>query len=176
MIVFIFVALSPLVTASEVVVNKSVPTSGYSKADIRAIFTMQKRRWSNNRQIKVYTLPDSNPLHKYFVKNNLNMSIYHVRKAWDRMTYSGVRFGTISMDITDRNGGTAALLGFQRHSAFASVGYVVCAGTSHHPVWSGRIIRGLMGPPGCPRQIIPIPIKPGRIGICMVCNYPSSFS
>jgi TonB dependent receptor len=31
-----------------------------------------------------------------------------------------VRFDTISMDITDRNGDTAALLGFQRHSAFAS--------------------------------------------------------
>ncbi len=31
-----------------------------------------------------------------------------------------VRFDTISMDITDRNGDTAALLGFQRHTAFAS--------------------------------------------------------
>jgi ABC-type phosphate transport system substrate-binding protein len=97
-IVFIFAAFSPLVTASEVVVNKSVSTSGYSKADIRAIFTMQKRRWSNNRQIKVYTLPDSNPLHKDFVKNNLNMLIYHVRKVWDRMTYSGTGSAPIELE------------------------------------------------------------------------------
>jgi ABC-type phosphate transport system substrate-binding protein len=97
-IVFIFAAFSPVVTASEVVVNKSVSTSGYSKADIRAIFTMQKRRWSNNRQIKVYTLPDSNPLHKDFVKNNLNMLIYHVRKVWDRMTYSGTGAAPIELE------------------------------------------------------------------------------
>jgi ABC-type phosphate transport system substrate-binding protein len=97
-IVLIFAVFSPLVTASEVVVNKSVSTLGYSKADIRAIFTMQKRRWSNNRQIKVYTLPDSNPLHKDFVKNNLNMLIYHVRKVWDRMTYSGTGAAPIELE------------------------------------------------------------------------------
>ncbi len=97
-IVVIFAAFSPVATATEVVVNKSVSTSGYSKADISAIFTMQKRRWSNNRQIKVYTLPDSNPLHKDFVKNNLNMLIYHVRKVWDRMTYSGTGAAPIELE------------------------------------------------------------------------------
>ena len=115
-IAFIFAAFSPVVTATEVVVNKSVSTSGYSKADIRAIFTMQKRRWSNNKQIKVYTLPDNNPLHKDFVKNNLNMLTYHVRKVWDRMTFSGTGTAPVELeseqDMIDKIATTPDSIGY----------------------------------------------------------------
>ncbi|ESS73849.1 hypothetical protein MGMO_9c00450 [Methyloglobulus morosus KoM1] len=97
-ILFCFAANLPIVTATEVVVNKSVPAADYSKVDIRAIFTMQKRFWLNNKQIKVYTLSDSSPLHKDFVKNILNMFPHQIRMVWDRMTFSGTGIAPIELD------------------------------------------------------------------------------
>ena len=85
-------------TAIEIVVNKSVPEVEYSEADIRAIFTMQKRVWPNQRQIKVYTLSDNNPVHKDFVKTILNMFPHQVRRIWDRLTFSGTGTAPIELD------------------------------------------------------------------------------
>jgi ABC-type phosphate transport system substrate-binding protein len=115
-IIFIFTAFPPVVTAIEIVVNKTVSTSGYSKVDIRAIFTMQKRLWSNNKQIKVYTLPDSSSLHKEFVKNDLNMLPHQVRRVWDRMTYSGTGVAPIELeseqDMIDKIATTPDSIGY----------------------------------------------------------------
>jgi ABC-type phosphate transport system substrate-binding protein len=97
-IFFIFAVFSPVVTATEIVVNKTVPASGYSQADVKAIFTMKKRLWSNNKQIRVYTLSDSSPLHKDFVKNNLNMFPHQIRRIWDRMTFSGTGTAPIELE------------------------------------------------------------------------------
>jgi ABC-type phosphate transport system substrate-binding protein len=97
-LISIFATFPPVVTATEIVVNKTVPTSDCSAGDARAIFTMQKRFWSNHRQIKVYTLSDSNPLHKDFVKNNLNMLPHQIRRVWDRMTFSGTGTAPIELD------------------------------------------------------------------------------
>jgi hypothetical protein len=97
-IFFIFVAFSPVVTATEIVVNRTVPAWDYSVAEIRAIFTMQKRFWPNNRQIKVFTLLDSSPLHKDFVKNKLHMFPHQIRRIWDRMTFSGTGTAPIELD------------------------------------------------------------------------------
>ena len=97
-IFFFFVASTSIAKATEIVVNKSVPNASYSATDIRAIFTMQKRFWSNNRQIKVYTLSDGNPLHKDFVKNKLGMFPHQIRRIWDRITYSGTGTEPIELD------------------------------------------------------------------------------
>jgi hypothetical protein len=80
--------LSP-VYASEIIVNQSVPLTDYSIKDIRAIFSMRKRMWPNNRQIKVYVLPDNNSLHKDFVINKLHLFPHQIRLIWDRLTFSG---------------------------------------------------------------------------------------
>jgi hypothetical protein len=77
------------VNAAEIIVNESVPRSMYSLMNVRAIFTMQQRFWPNGEQIKVFTLSDSNPVHKDFVKNKLNMFPHQLRRGWDRMVFSG---------------------------------------------------------------------------------------
>ena len=97
-LLLLFAAFCPLAAATEIVVNKSVPNSNYSESDIRAIFTMHKRFWPNNRQIKVYILPDNNPLHKDFVKHNLGMFPHQIRRIWDRLTYSGTGNVPIELD------------------------------------------------------------------------------
>lgn len=115
-IFFIVAVCSPVAIATEIVVNKTVPVSVYSTADIRAIFTMKKRFWPNKRQIKVYTLSDSNPLHKVFVKNNLNMFPHQIRRVWDRMTYSGTGAAPIELsseqEMIDKIADTPDAIGY----------------------------------------------------------------
>ncbi|MGJ0485616.1 MAG: hypothetical protein ACR65R_13970 [Methylomicrobium sp.] len=84
--------------AAEIIVNASVPPARYSRTDTRAIFAMQLRIWPNGEPIKVFTLADDNPIHKDFVKNNLNMFPHQFRRAWDRMTYSGTGIAPIQLD------------------------------------------------------------------------------
>ena len=84
-------------SATEIVVNKSVPRGEYSTEDLRAIFSMQKRFWPGQRQIKVFILPDRNKTHKEFVKNNLNMFPHQLRRVWDRITYSGTGIAPVEL-------------------------------------------------------------------------------
>jgi ABC-type phosphate transport system substrate-binding protein len=95
---FIFAAHPSIASATEIVVNKTVSATDYSTADIRAIFTMKKTVWPNRRLIRVYTLPDNNPIHKEFVKNNLHILAHQLRRVWDRMTYSGTGVAPIELD------------------------------------------------------------------------------
>lgn len=83
--------------AAEIIVNKSVPGGAYSKEDLRAIFSMQKRFWSTQRQIKVFVLPDGSQIHKDFVKNSLNMFPHQLRRVWDRLTYSGTGIAPVEL-------------------------------------------------------------------------------
>lgn len=89
---------SHAVRSADIIVNQSVPTGAYSLKDVRAIFTMQQRFWPNGEQIKVFTLPDSNPIYKDFVKNNLNMFPHQLRRGWDRMVFSGTGSAPVSLD------------------------------------------------------------------------------
>lgn len=84
--------------AADIIVNRSVPYGHYSRDDTRAIFAMRQRLWPNGEQIKVFTLPDNNPVHKDFIKNNLNMFPHQFRRAWDRMTYTGTGVAPIQLD------------------------------------------------------------------------------
>ncbi|MDD5577843.1 MAG: hypothetical protein PHY16_01020 [Methylobacter sp.] len=93
-----FATYSPVLRAAEIIVNQTVPTERYSLMDARAVFTMRQRFWPNGEQIKVFCLSDTNPLHKDFVKNNLNMFPHQLRRAWDRMTYSGTGAVPVQLD------------------------------------------------------------------------------
>jgi hypothetical protein len=87
-----------VVNAAEIVVNKTVPAAPYSLADTRAVFTMQQRFWPNGEPITVFTLSDSDPIHKDFVKNNLDMFPHQLRRVWDRMTFSGTGIAPTQLD------------------------------------------------------------------------------
>jgi hypothetical protein len=86
------------VNAAEIVVNQTVPSKQYTLADIRAVFMMRQRFWPNGEQIKVFTLSDSDLLHKDFVKNNLNMFPHQLRRIWDRMLFSGTGAIPVQLD------------------------------------------------------------------------------
>lgn len=89
---------SLLVNAADIVVNQNVPAAPYSLADTRAVFTMQQRFWPNGDAIQVFTLSDSDPIHKDFVKNSLDMFPHQLRRVWDRMTFSGTGIAPTQLD------------------------------------------------------------------------------
>lgn len=73
----------------EVFVNASVADKKYTLADVRAIFAMRKTRWNDGKQIQVFVLSDTNPLHRQFTKSKLNMFPHQFRRIWDRLIFSG---------------------------------------------------------------------------------------
>lgn len=53
------------------------------------VYAMQKRVWSDSTPVKVFTLPNDNPLHKAFVHNYLRMQPYQLDRLWYRLIFSG---------------------------------------------------------------------------------------
>lgn len=53
------------------------------------IYAMQKRVWSNSTPVRVFALPNDNPLHKAFVHNYLRMQPYQLDRLWYRLIFSG---------------------------------------------------------------------------------------
>lgn len=55
----------------------------------RSIFSMRTQKWPNGELIKVFVLPETDPLHKQFTKKVLQIFPYKLRRIWDRNIYSG---------------------------------------------------------------------------------------
>jgi ABC-type phosphate transport system substrate-binding protein len=72
-----------------VLTNAEVQAGDLSLANLRAIFTIRKRSWDDKTPIKVFVLPDQNPLHQKFCKTILKVYPYVLREQWDRLIFSG---------------------------------------------------------------------------------------
>jgi len=80
---------SGLLQAEEVIVNSSV-ADNLPKRALRAIFGMRLSRWpDDNSEITVFVLADENPSHAQFCKTTLNVFPHQLRRAWDRLVFSG---------------------------------------------------------------------------------------
>lgn len=80
---------SPL-QAQQVIVNPKVHEQSLSLNGVRAIFFMRMAQWpSDGQPIKVFVLPDNDPLHVQFSKNKLNVFPRQLRRSWDRLLFSG---------------------------------------------------------------------------------------
>jgi ABC-type phosphate transport system substrate-binding protein len=77
------------IRAAEIIVNPSAPQVDYTLDDVRAIFTSKRGQWPNGKPIRVFTLSDSHPTHKAFVKTVLFLLPHQLRRIWDRNTFSG---------------------------------------------------------------------------------------
>ena len=60
-----------------------------SRNALGAIFGMRLRKWNDGSPIRVFVLPDENPLHIAFSKYVLKVFPYQLRSAWDRLVFSG---------------------------------------------------------------------------------------
>jgi hypothetical protein len=59
------------------------------RAMVRAIFTVRLREWPDGSPVRVFVLPDSDPLHVEFCREQLGTFPYVLRASWDRLVYTG---------------------------------------------------------------------------------------
>lgn len=77
--------------AQEVVVaNPTVPNRALPRNVVRAIFGMRLRIWPDGTPVRVFVLHDESPIHRRFLKETLHVYPHQLRRAWDRLVYSGM--------------------------------------------------------------------------------------
>jgi hypothetical protein len=73
----------------EIIVNPAVSSVQLDRDVLRAIFTMRLRSWPDGPAVRVFVLPDGDPVSDRFYREQLGMYSYVLRSAWDRMVYTG---------------------------------------------------------------------------------------
>lgn len=77
------------VGGQEIVANANSSTGELSRNEARLFFTMRLQHWPDGRPVKVFVLPDDNPVHSRFAKTILGLFPYQLRRVWDRQLFSG---------------------------------------------------------------------------------------
>lgn len=85
----------------EVVAHPSIRTKSLSVNSLRAIFGMHLKTWPDGTTIKVFVLPDDNPLHQRFAKEKLHVFPYQLRLTWDRLVFSGTGLAPNNVSSSD---------------------------------------------------------------------------
>jgi ABC-type phosphate transport system substrate-binding protein len=75
--------------AVDVIVSPSLLSTKLDRSLLRAVFTMRVREWPDGSPIRVFVLPDNSPLSDQFYRERLGMYSYVLRRAWDRMVFTG---------------------------------------------------------------------------------------
>ena len=90
----------PAAHGQQIIVNTGVGEESLSLNGIRAIFFMRLVQWpSDGRPIKVFVLPDRDPLHIRFSKSVLDVFPRQLRRSWDRLVFSGT--GQAPIEVSD---------------------------------------------------------------------------
>jgi hypothetical protein len=74
---------------AQIIVNPSVQSASLDRERLRAIFTMRLTAWPNGPPIRVFVLPDRDPVSDRFYREQLGMYSYVLRAVWDRMVFTG---------------------------------------------------------------------------------------
>jgi hypothetical protein len=74
---------------AEVIVSPSLQNIELDRRLLRAVFMMRVRQWPDGSPIRVFVLPDDDPLSDSFYREWLGMYSYVLRGAWDRMVFTG---------------------------------------------------------------------------------------
>ncbi|WP_035387482.1 hypothetical protein [Ferrimonas senticii] len=84
------VAMSAPAAAVQIIVNQPTLAEGLSRADLRAIYSMKRQFWPDGTAITVVVLQPSDPLHKQFCKQKLQLLPFQLNRQWDRLVFSGM--------------------------------------------------------------------------------------
>ncbi len=89
-IVLLALALRPTSAFGvELIANSAVPVDQISIRELRAIYTMKRKRWHDSMPIAVFVLKASNSTHAGFCKEILRLFPHQLQTGWDRLVYSG---------------------------------------------------------------------------------------
>lgn len=78
--------------SAQVIVGPGLEDVMLDRDLLRAIFTMRLRAWPDGQPLRVFVLPDTDPLSDRFYREQLGMYSYVLRAAWDRMVFTGTGF------------------------------------------------------------------------------------
>jgi hypothetical protein len=76
----------------DVIVSPALTSMRLDRSLLRAVFTMRLRQWPDGSPVRVFVLPDADPLSDLFYRERLGMYSYVLRRAWDRMVFTGTGF------------------------------------------------------------------------------------
>lgn len=100
----------------DVVVSPSLSKTKLDRDLLRAVFTMRVREWPDGSPIRVFVLPDDHPLSDQFYRERLGMYSYVLRRAWDRMVFTGTGFAPTvvrsEQEMIERVRSTPGAIGF----------------------------------------------------------------
>ena len=101
------------------VVNPQIKNQHISQSTVRTIFGMRLSSWKDHN-IKVFVLPDDDPIHNMFSKQVLGMFPHQLRWAWDRQVFSGTGRAPIMVtteeEMRQRIASTPGAIGYLRRS------------------------------------------------------------
>lgn len=121
LLLFVSSAATPLEGGStvDVIVSPSLASTKLDRSLLRAVFTMRMRQWPDGSPIRVFVLPDADPLSDQFYRERLGMYSYVLRRAWDRMVFTGTGFAPTVVqserEMIDRVRSTPGAIGYVRN-------------------------------------------------------------
>ena len=102
----------------QVIVSPNLADIPLDRSFLRAVFTMRLRRWPDGSPVRVFVLPDDDPLSDLFYREQLGMYTYVLRNAWDRMVFTGTGLAPTvvqsEQEMTERVRNTPGAIGFVR--------------------------------------------------------------
>lgn len=120
LLLFVASTACPLETAPavEVIVSPSLASTKLDRSLLRSVFTMRLRQWPDGSPVRVFVLPDSDPLSDLFYRQRLGMYSYVLRRAWDRMVFTGTGFAPTVVqtekEMIERVRSTPGAIGYVR--------------------------------------------------------------
>lgn len=100
----------------DVIVSPSLSNTKLDRSLLRAVFTMRMREWPDGSPIRVFVLPDDDPLSDQFYRERLGMYSYVLRRAWDRMVFTGTGLAPTMVqteqEMIDRVRSTPGAIGY----------------------------------------------------------------
>jgi hypothetical protein len=94
----ISIFISPATYSAQIIANANVTV--LTQSQLRRIFSMRQRYWSDKQKIVVFVLPSAHPLHQRFSKKDLGIFPYKLDRIWAKLTYSGL--GTAPIVVQSR--------------------------------------------------------------------------
>jgi hypothetical protein len=111
-----FVAVPDVSPSVDVIVSPSLSSTKLDRGLLRAVFTMRLRQWPDGSAVRVFVLPDNDPLSDQFYRERLGMYSYVLRRAWDRMVFTGTGLAPTVVqterEMIERVRGTPGAIGY----------------------------------------------------------------
>ncbi|WP_404342806.1 hypothetical protein [Vreelandella venusta] len=79
-----------LANAIVLIAHPSVGAQAINRDTARAMFAMRQRTWPNGQAAQIFVLPNREPVHTRFTKEQLGVYPHQLQLAWDRMVFSGM--------------------------------------------------------------------------------------